>query len=312
MTNTHQPVMLREVLDGLAIRPDGCYVDATFGRGGHSAAILERLGDSGRLLALDRDASAVAVAGKKFADEPRFAITHAPFATLASVVRDAGLLGQVDGLLFDFGVSSPQLDDADRGFSFLRDGPLDMRMDAEQTLTAAAYLADIDESALRQDIARLGEERLAARIARAIVHARDKAPITRTLQLAGIVEAATPARVRARSARHPATKTFQAIRMRINDELGQISDALDAVVNVLAIGGRVCFLTFHSLEDRPVKRFLRDQSAEDPVYRGLPDVPPHARPAMRIVGKACVADDRELDDNPRARSARLRVGERLQ
>lgn len=310
MTEQHQPVMLGEVLDGLSIRPDGCYVDATFGRGGHSMAILERLGEHGRLLALDRDATAVAAAVARFADEPRFTIRHAPFSTLRSVVDDALAGGRVDGLLFDFGVSSPQLDEADRGFSFLRDGPLDMRMDNSQVLTAAAYVADITEAELRRDIQRLGEERLAARIASAIVRARAKAPITRTLQLAGIVEAATPARVRARSTRHPATRTFQAIRMRINDELGQITDALDAVVDVLAVGGRVCFLTFHSLEDRPVKRFLRAQSAEDPVYRGLPDVPEHAQPVMRIVGKARVAGDDELARNPRARSARLRVGER--
>lgn len=307
----HQPVMLDQVMERLAVRADGCYVDATYGRGGHSAAMLEALGPRGRLLALDRDAAAIGAARERHAGDDRFTIVHRAFGALVEVLESYGLLGQVDGLLFDFGVSSPQLDNADRGFSFLRDGPLDMRMDAEGGATAAEYLAAVTESDLRRDIAKLGEEKLASRIASAIVEARDREPLVRTLQLAAIVEAAVPARVRERSRIHPATRTFQAIRMRINDELGELERALASVEQALKVGGRVAFLTFHSLEDRPVKRYLRDASAEDPVYRGLPDVPEHARPAMRIVGRSAVADEAELAVNPRARSARLRVGERL-
>ncbi|MEO1582763.1 MAG: 16S rRNA (cytosine(1402)-N(4))-methyltransferase RsmH [Pseudomonadota bacterium] len=307
----HEPVMRDQVLNHLAVRADGCYVDATYGRGGHSGAILRALGEDGRLLAFDRDAAAVAAARDRHCDDRRFTIVHRAFGALADVLRAEGLLGRVDGMLFDFGVSSPQLDEGERGFSFLRDGPLDMRMDQSCGESAAEYIARVSESELRRDISRLGEERLAARIARAIVAARDREPLLRTLQLAAVIESAVPAKVRERRRIHPATKTFQAIRMRINDELGELERALATVVDALAIGGRVAFLTFHSLEDRPVKRFLRDASAEDPVYRGLPDMPEAAKPHLRIVGKSVVANDAELDRNPRARSARLRVGERL-
>ncbi|MEM9171759.1 MAG: 16S rRNA (cytosine(1402)-N(4))-methyltransferase RsmH [Pseudomonadota bacterium] len=309
--SAHLPVMRDEVLTALAVRPDGCYLDATFGRGGHSAAILEQLGDGGRLLALDRDDEAVAAAREQFATDPRFTIRHVAFAALGQVVDDAGLAGQINGLFFDFGVSSPHLDDAERGFSFMRDGVLDMRMDRSQSLTAASYLATVTEIQLRRDLRTLGEERLAARIAKAIIDARARQPIERTLQLADIVEQAVPARVRAKASKHPATRTFQAIRIRVNDELDQLQTALQAVPAVLAVGGRVCFLTFHSLEDRPVKRFLQRESAEDPVYRGLPDMPEHARARMRIIGKQRSASAAELAVNPRSRSARLRVGERL-
>ena len=309
--HAHVPVMLAQVLDGLALTDSGYYVDATFGRGGHSAEILNRLGPEGRLLAIDRDNTAVAEAQRRFADDPRFQIAQVPFAELATAMNGAWGDQRASGVLFDFGVSSPQLDDAERGFSFLREGPLDMRMDTQQNVTAASYLADVDEATLRRDLRELGEERLAGRIATAIIVARDRGAIRTTLDLANGVEAATPARVKARSQRHPATQTFQAIRMRINDELGQIKRALSAVVDCLRIGGRVCFITFHSLEDRPVKRFLRDACAEDPVYRGLPDVPEHARPTMRLIGKAQTAGKEELTRNPRARSARLRIAERL-
>lgn len=307
----HVPVMLAQVLDGLALKADGFYVDATFGRGGHSGAILERLGPEGRLLAIDRDATAVEEARERFAADDRFAIAHASFSALGNHVDDAFGTRGADGLLFDFGVSSPQLDVASRGFSFLRDGPLDMRMDTRQATTAADYLRDVSESSLRRDIATLGEERLASRYAKAIIAARQKAPLETTGQLAGVIEDATPARVRAQTNRHPATKTFQAIRMRVNAELDEIDAALDDVIDALCIGGRVCFITFHSLEDRPVKRFLRAASAEDPVYRGLPDMPEEARPRLRPVGKPLTAGDDELAQNPRARSARLRIAERL-
>ncbi|MEM8548179.1 MAG: 16S rRNA (cytosine(1402)-N(4))-methyltransferase RsmH [Pseudomonadota bacterium] len=308
---THAPVMRDQVLAGLALRPDGRYVDATFGRGGHSAAILSALGEDGQLLALDRDDAAVAVARQHFGGDERFTIRHAAFAALRDIVADESLSGAVDGLLFDFGVSSPQLDDAERGFSFLRDGPLDMRMDQAQTVTAANYLSTVDEPALRRDLAAYGEERLAGRIASAIIRARQQRPIERTLQLAEIVEQAVPARVRNQSRKHPATKTFQAIRIRVNAELEQITAALEAVLDVLAVGGRVCFLTFHSLEDRPVKQYLRQYAEGDPVWRGLPDAPEWALPRLKIVGKDAVANADELEENPRARSARLRIGERV-
>ncbi len=310
---THLPVLLEQVLDGLAVREDGCYVDATFGRGGHSDAILQRLSSRGRLLAIDRDETAVTEARAKFAGDERFEIEHAAFADLGAIASRNDVMGRVDGVLFDFGVSSPQLDEAGRGFSFLRDGPLDMRMDRRQAETAADYIAGVDEKTLRRDIARLGEERLASRIARAIIAARDRTPIETTGQLATIVENAVPARVRATSKRHPATQTFQAIRMRINHELEQITEALDSVIEVLRVGGRACFITFHSLEDRPVKRFLRAAAAEDPVYRGLPlpDMPEAARPRMRLIGRGLTASEEEIAGNPRARSARLRIAERL-
>ena len=308
---THQPVLLEQVLDGLALRADGQYIDATFGRGGHSEAILQRLSGRGRLLAIDRDETAVTEARAKFAGDERFTIEHAAFGALGEIAERRGFLGRTDGLLFDFGVSSPQLDEAERGFSFLRDGPLDMRMDRDQRETAADYIAGIDEASLRRDLYTLGEERLAPRIAAAIIKARQRAPITTTGELARIVENAVPARVRATSKRHPATQTFQAIRMRINHELEEISAALASFIDVLAVGGRACFITFHSLEDRPVKRFLRDAAAEDPVYRGLPDMPEAARPRLRLVGRARTADSAELARNPRARSARLRIAERL-
>lgn len=307
----HVPVLLTEVLEGLALRDDGVYVDATFGRGGHSAAILQRLSAAGRLVALDRDDTAVTQARAKFEGDSRFAIAHRPFAALREVCEAHDILGRVDGLLFDFGVSSPQLDEGARGFSFLNDGPLDMRMDRRQALTASDYLAEVDEQTLARDLKQLGEEPLARNYARAIVAARAKAPITRTLQLADLIESVTPARTRRRSNRHPATRVFQAIRMRVNDELGELEAALDAVPDVLAVGGRVAFLTFHSLEDRPVKRFLRAMAAEDPAWRGLPDMPEHAQARMRIVGRDRKAGPAEIDANPRARSARLRVGERL-
>ncbi|MEM7611236.1 MAG: 16S rRNA (cytosine(1402)-N(4))-methyltransferase RsmH [Pseudomonadota bacterium] len=307
----HLPVLEQEVIDGMALKDSGIYIDATFGRGGHSAAILGQLGAGGMLLAIDRDETAVMQARKNFADDSRFSITHAAFSELGDIAASAGVAGKVDGVLFDFGVSSPQLDEADRGFSFLRDGPLDMRMDRRQSLTAETYLASVSETALRRDIATLGEEKLAPRIARAIVAARAKAPLKTTGELAAVVEASVPARVRARSKRHPATQTFQAIRMRVNDELAELNRALEQVLDVLSIGGRACFITFHSLEDRPVKRFLRDACAEDPVYRGLPDMPAEARPRMRLVGKPKVAANDELAANPRSRSARLRIAERL-
>ncbi len=300
--------MIGPVLEGLRIKSDGCYVDATFGRGGHSRAILDALGPEGRLIAIDRDPDAIGAVPGALRDDERFELVRAEYAGIGDIVRQRGVGGQIDGILMDIGVSSPQLDDGSRGFSFLRDGPLDMRMDPDAGVSAAAWLADVDEQELRRILKTLGEERYAARIARAIVAARRTAPITRTVELADIVAGAVPQRGPVR--RHPATQTFQAIRVFINDELGQLRRALEQAVDVLASGGRLCVITFHSLEDRIVKRFMRDSSREAEPYRGMPEVPAEFRPQLTLVGKALTASDAEIEANPRARSARLRIAER--
>ena len=304
----HVPVMLGPVLEGLRIEQQGNYVDATFGRGGHSRAILDALGDGGRLIAIDRDPDAIEAAPPAFTEDDRFELVRGEYAQLGDIVRQRGLEGRVNGILLDAGVSSPQLDDAQRGFSFMRDGPLDMRMDPERGVSAADWLADVDEQALRRILKTYGEERQAGRIARAIVSARDAAPIRRTGELAAIVADAVP--VRGPSRRHPATQTFQAIRIFLNDELAQLERALEQAVDALAAGGRLCVITFHSLEDRIAKRFMRDQSREPEQYRGMTEIPAEFRPKLTIVGKPLVATDSEIAANPRARSARLRIAER--
>ncbi|HEY5559747.1 MAG TPA: 16S rRNA (cytosine(1402)-N(4))-methyltransferase RsmH [Steroidobacteraceae bacterium] len=300
----HAPVLTGQVLDSLAIRADGCYVDATFGRGGHAGAILGRLGEEGKLLAIDRDPEARAAAARLFADDPRATFVQARFSELGQHV--AG--GAVDGILFDLGVSSPQLDEARRGFSFLRDGPLDMRMDPQSGESAASFLARAGEREIAMLIARLGEERHARRIARAIVAARATAPVVTTGRLAGIIAACVPGR---EPGRHPATRTFQALRIHVNDELGELERALPQAVAALAPGGRLVVISFHSLEDRIVKRFIRSASREDPAWAGMPELPAAARPRLRPVGRAVFADEAEVARNPRARSAVLRAAERL-
>jgi 16S rRNA (cytosine1402-N4)-methyltransferase len=306
-SNAHVPVLLGPVLDGLKLKPDGCYVDGTFGRGGHSRGILRQLGENGRLIAIDRDPQAAAAVAEDLAEDPRFELIRGDFAQLETFIAARNLVGQVDGLLLDLGVSSPQLDEADRGFSFLRDGPLDMRMDPDSGVPASAWLAAVDEQELKLVLKKFGEEKYAHRIARAIVAARDDAPISRTAQLARIVEEARPARG---EKIHPATRTFQAIRIAINDELGQLEAVLRQAVNVLKRGGRLCVISFHSLEDRIVKRFMRDASREPEQYRGMPNVPAEHRPKLMIIGKAITATPAEIAANPRARSARLRIAER--
>ncbi len=308
-SSEHVPVLLGPVLDGLRINESGVYVDATFGRGGHSAAILDALGETGRLIAIDRDPEAIHAASQTLDDDPRLELIRGEYAELETYMDERGLIGKVDGLLLDLGVSSPQLDAGHRGFSFLRDGPLDMRMDPEHGISAADWLATIKESDLRRILRQFGEEKLAGRIARAIVSARDDAPIRTTGQLADIVAAAVPARERDRR-RHPATKTFQAIRIAINDELAQLETVLEQSLRVLASGGRLCVISFHSLEDRLVKRFMRDNSREPAAVRGLPDIPAALRPKLRLVGKAIAATPDEVAANVRARSARLRIAER--
>ena len=305
--NAHVPVLLDKVLEGLAIKKDGIYVDGTFGRGGHSSAILERLEADGRLIAIDRDPQAIASAAARLMNDPRLTLVRSDFAELATCMGERGVTGQVDGLLLDLGVSSPQLDEADRGFSFLRDGPLDMRMDPDSGISAADWLQSVEEKTLRQVIFKYGEERDAPRIARAIVAERQQGAITSTLQLADIVASVVPAHKRKK---HPATKTFQAIRIFINDELGQIEAVLAQSLDVLKRGGRLCVISFHSLEDRIVKRFMREASRESEQYRGMPNVPAEHRPKLRLIGKAITASAEEIAANVRARSATLRIAER--
>lgn len=304
----HTPVLLDEVLAGLGLQADGRYCDATFGRGGHTAAILGALGPSGRVIAIDRDPKAVQAGRRRFAGETRLTLVKGSFGQLEERVRAAGFDGELDGVLLDLGVSSPQLDEARRGFSFMQDGPLDMRMDYESGQSAAQWLARAGEREIADVIHGSGEERYARRIARAIVAARSAAPIERTGQLAQLVADAVPTR---EPGKHPATRTFQAIRMHVNGELGALEAALPQAVRLLAAGGRLCVISFHSLEDRLVKRFMRREQAGDPVYAGLPAIPAHARPRLRRVGPAIRAGVAEVERNPRARSATLRVAERL-
>jgi 16S rRNA (cytosine1402-N4)-methyltransferase len=303
----HTPVLLEEVLAALQIRAGGRYLDATFGRGGHTRALLERVGTEGRVIAIDRDPEAVRAGREMFAADGRLTLVNSEFSQLLEVVTNAGMAGALDGALFDLGVSSPQLDDAARGFSFTHDGPLDMRMDSRQAQTAADWLARAPEHEIARIIREYGEERFAKRIARAIVAARRERPITRTLQLADIVSAAVPTR---EPGKHPATRSFQAIRIHINRELEEIEAGLAACLQALAPEGRLCVISFHSLEDAVAKRFIQKHSQDDPVYAGLPDVPPHARAKLRRLGGAVHPSAEEVERNARARSAVMRVAQR--
>ena len=304
----HTPVLLDEVLAGLSVKADGRYCDATFGRGGHTAAILAQLGPAGRVCAVDRDPEAIAAGRERFAAESRLTLVRGSFGRLEERVRAAGWEGELQGVLLDLGVSSPQLDEAGRGFSFMQDGPLDMRMDNESGLSAAQWLARAGEREIADVLFKLGEEKFSRRIARAIVAARAETPIVTTRQLAGIVAGAVPTR---EPGKHPATRTFQAIRIHVNRELEEAEAALPQAVNLLAPGGRLCVNSFHSLEDRLVKRFMRREAQGDPIYAELPNVPPHARPRLKLVGGAVMPSDEEVARNPRARSAVLRVAERV-
>lgn len=304
----HTAVLLPQVLAALNIRASGTYLDATFGRGGHAGAILEKLIGEGRLLCLDRDPAAVAHARSRFAGDPRVKIILAPFSALADAADavEPGLA--FDGILFDLGVSSPQLDQPERGFSFMRDGPLDMRMHPGQGMTAADVVNGASESELIRIFREFGEERMAPRIARAIVADREVRPFERTVQLADMI--ARVARSRERH-KHPATRVFQALRIHVNAELEELETGLEAARCRLAPQGRLAVISFHSLEDRLVKRFMRRHATPDPMYAGLPDIPEHARPTLKLVGKSVEPSSGEIDRNPRARSARLRVAERI-
>jgi 16S rRNA (cytosine1402-N4)-methyltransferase len=305
----HNAVLLHESIDALAINPDGIYIDGTFGRGGHSQQILNALSAKGRLIALDRDPQAIAAA-QRFADDPRFSIHHVTFSQLTEVAEQLHLVGKIDGILLDLGVSSPQLDDAERGFSFMRTGPLDMRMDTSKGLSAAQWLAKADEQDITQVIKELGEEKFGKRIAHGIVNARAIAPIETTTQLAAIIDEAVPVKDKFK---HPATRSFQAIRMYINSELDEIRDALKAALTTLSPGGRLAVISFHSLEDRIVKRFVREQSKGLNVPHGMPIFQSEidAAKALKAIGKAIMPSPSELKQNVRSRSAVLRVAEKL-
>ena len=306
--NAHVPVLSREAFEALAVQADGLYIDATFGRGGHTALILGALGPEGRVLAFDRDPAAIEAGHRRFPDEVRLALIGAPFADIAARVPQLLPGRAVRGILFDLGVSSPQLDDPARGFSFRADGPLDMRMDPASGEPVSSWLARASEPEIREVIATLGEERFARRIAADIVANRSSKPLTRTLQLADLVARAVRTR---EPGKHPATRTFQALRMHINDELGQLRRALAGALGLLAVGGRLAAISFHSLEDRIVKQFIQAHSTVDPVYAGLPVIPASAEPRLRRVGGKIRAGATELASNPRARSSVLRVAEKV-
>ena len=307
---THQPVLLEAVIAGLAIKPDGRYVDGTFGRGGHSRAILDQLGDDGRLLALDRDPTAAQWARSQFANDERFQFIGRPFSMLEQTVTEQGWNKSVDGILLDLGVSSPQLDDAERGFSFRKDGPLDMRMDTRQGESASQWLANVDEQELTRVLKVYGEERYAKRIARAIVRMREQQAIETTGQLSTLIADAVPTREKKKD---PATRSFQAIRIAVNHELDELESVLPQCVRSLTNGGRMAIISFHSLEDRMVKRFIASLEKPSDLPPDLPlteDMLP--QPIVRRVGKAVKANDEECNRNPRARSAVLRIAERTE
>lgn len=304
----HQPVLMTEVLHGLAIKPNGIYIDATFGRGGHSTAILSQLNNEGKLLAIDKDLSAYHYAKKQFATDKRFTVRHGLFTQLIKFVEELNWTGKVDGILLDLGVSSPQLDDPQRGFSFLRDGPLDMRMDTTQQPDAASWINQASETDICQVLRDYGEERYAKRIAKAIVRERDLEPIITTGRFAEIVAAAHPAWERHK---HPATRSFQALRIFINHELEELSNTLKQCVEILTIGGRLAVISFHSLEDRIVKQFIREKSEADKLPKHIPIIFSHEQKRIRNIGKAIKTSEAEIKLNPRARSAVLRLAEKI-
>lgn len=310
----HVSVLLHESIDGLAIKPDGIYIDGTFGRGGHSRQILSRLGENGRLYSIDRDPQAIAEA--KTITDPRFTIIHGPFSGLKGYVEELGLVGKIDGVLLDLGVSSPQLDDADRGFSFMKDGPLDMRMDPTSGMPVSQWLQDADVEDITWVIREFGEDKHAWRIAKGIVAYRENEendPLTRTGQLAKLISDVAPKNFKEK--KHPATRAFQAFRIYINSELDEIDTALNGALDVFAEGGRLSVISFHSLEDRMVKHFIRKESRGPQVPHGIPltenQIKALGSAKMKPIGKAIKPTVNEVDVNVRSRSSVLRIAERL-
>jgi 16S rRNA (cytosine1402-N4)-methyltransferase len=303
-------VLLDEAVDGLAVRADGCYLDGTFGRGGHSRLILERLGPDGHLLGFDKDPLAIATGNELAAEDGRFVVVQRSFAELGEEAAVRGLVGKVNGVLLDLGVSSPQLDDAERGFSFLNDGPLDMRMDPARGVSAAQWIASASEEEIARVFKEYGEERFAKRMARAVVLRRAEQPFERTADLAQVLTVANPAWEKGKN---PATRAFQGLRIYINNELGDLQRGLDAALEALEVGGRLVVISFHSLEDRIVKQFMRKHAKgeRDEYPRDLPIIPKAFEPRLKLIGKPQFASDAELKANPRSRSAVMRVAEKM-
>jgi 16S rRNA (cytosine1402-N4)-methyltransferase len=304
----HETVLLKEAVEALVVSEAGRYIDGTYGRGGHSAAILSSLSPEGRLMAIDKDPEAIANAREQWSGEPRFSIEHGSFSEMDKFADQCGWSGRVDGVLLDLGVSSPQLDNPERGFSFMRSGRLDMRMNTEAGESAAEWLARAKEEEIANVIYEYGEERFSRRIAKAIVRVREETPIENTLQLAEIIADAVP---RHEKGKHPATRSFQAIRIFINAELDDLERGLEAALSLLATGGRLVVISFHSLEDRIVKRFMRNESRGEQLPRRLPVPGDVGKGRIRLVGKAVRPSETEVSQNPRARSAVMRVAERL-
>lgn len=306
----HITVLLDEAVEALAVRADGCYMDGTFGRGGHSRLILERLGPDGRLLGFDKDPLAIATGNALAAEDGRFVVVQRSFADLGEEAAARGLLGKVDGLLLDLGVSSPQLDDAERGFSFLNDGPLDMRMNPDAGISAAQFIASASADEIARVFKEYGEERFAKRMARAVVERRELKPFERTADLAQVLTDANPAWEKGKN---PATRAFQGLRIHVNNELGDLERGLDAALEALAVGGRLVVISFHSLEDRIVKQFMKRQAKgeADNLPRDLPIIPKAFEPRLKLLGKPIYAGEAELKANPRSRSAVMRVAEKL-
>ena len=304
----HKAVLLKEAVEALITNPDGLYIDGTFGRGGHAALILSQLSETGSLMAVDKDPKACEVAKKKFSKDARFEIKQASFADIRKLITEKQHEGTVSGVLLDLGVSSPQIDDPIRGFSFLRDGPLDMRMNPSCGISAAEWLSTAKENDIAQVLKDYGEERYSKRIARAIVAARADQPITRTGQLAAIVKEANPAWEKDK---HPATRAFQGIRIFINQELKDLESVLPDILEIMAVGGRLVIISFHSLEDRIVKRFIRDQEKGKTIPRGLPVMEKDIVRRLRSIGKIVKPSSLEIKGNVRARSAVMRIAEKL-
>lgn len=306
----HITVLLDEAVEGLAVRANGCYLDGTFGRGGHSRLILEKLGPDGRLLGVDKDPLAIATGNALAAEDGRFVVVQRSFAELGDELAQRDLYGKVSGILLDLGVSSPQLDDAERGFSFMHDGPLDMRMNPDAGVSAAQFIASASEEEIARVFKEYGEERFAKRMARAVVLRRAEQPFERTADLAQVLTVANPAWEKGKN---PATRAFQGLRIYINNELGDLESGLDAALESLEVGGRLVVISFHSLEDRIVKLFMRKHAKGemDTLPRDLPIIPKAFEPRLKLIGKPVFASEAELKANPRSRSAVMRIAEKV-